>query len=60
MKEGGASRELQSEGWDGVERRSGKDRRQSPERRATDRTFWERRSGQDRRGHPFYAYRRPA
>jgi hypothetical protein len=41
--------------WDGVERRSGNDRRESEDRRAQPRSAWERRSGHDRRGHKLYA-----
>jgi hypothetical protein len=41
--------------WDGVERRSGKDRRQNGDRRTSSRTLFERRSGLDRRGHKLYS-----
>ncbi|MGI8827293.1 MAG: hypothetical protein ACR2JC_16945 [Chloroflexota bacterium] len=40
--------------WDGVERRSGKDRREESDRRTGERSIFNRRSGQDRRGHPLY------
>lgn len=43
--------------WDGVERRSGEDRREQQDRRAAARSVWERRSGFDRRGHKLYAKR---
>jgi hypothetical protein len=60
MTDTGDNTMVQTEVWDGAERRSGQDRRKNGERRSPNRTFWERRSGQDRRGHPFYAHRRPA
>jgi len=44
--------------WDGVERRSGRDRRRGQERRGEERTMYDRRSGLDRRGHPLYTARR--
>lgn len=40
--------------WDGLERRSGIDRRDGEERRTESRDIWERRSGLDRRGHKLY------
>jgi hypothetical protein len=40
--------------WIGIERRNGRERRRSTDRRAVSRTTWQRRSGQDRRGHKLY------
>jgi hypothetical protein len=57
MKDSSVTATQPSATWDGVERRSGKDRRERTDRRAKNRAYWERRSGQDRRGHPFYAPR---